>query len=252
MKAFHNDPAVKEKYLTRLKAHAAADEFVKGTYWQNGKGCAVGCTIHGYDHQAYELELGLPVWLAHLEDALFERMSNEKAKQFPIRFLSAIRVGANVEPVKWKFASSVLTENIHRVEMLELEHDVKARVVGVLHKVKALNEQAVKRGAWDYSKELLDAVSIEANNASRAAWNACCDVGQRSVYHCAAWSAESAKSALWNTVSVAWSAASAEVAARLASRSGLASNAVDDSHSLSAAAYDRYAEILINLLQRAE
>lgn len=30
MLAFHNDHRIKEKYLNRVKAHAAADEFIKG------------------------------------------------------------------------------------------------------------------------------------------------------------------------------------------------------------------------------
>ncbi len=46
LRAFHNNPKVKSKYLARVKAHEKADEIIKGTYWQGGKGCAVGCTIH--------------------------------------------------------------------------------------------------------------------------------------------------------------------------------------------------------------
>lgn len=41
---FHGKPAVKAKYLKRVRAHAKADEIVSGRYWENGKGCAVGCT----------------------------------------------------------------------------------------------------------------------------------------------------------------------------------------------------------------
>jgi len=46
MKAYHNKKETKKFYLDRVKAHFKADEIVKGKYWQNGKGCAVGCTIH--------------------------------------------------------------------------------------------------------------------------------------------------------------------------------------------------------------
>lgn len=42
MIAFLNDIEIKTKYLDRVKAHAKADEIVKGQYWQEGKGCAVG------------------------------------------------------------------------------------------------------------------------------------------------------------------------------------------------------------------
>jgi len=54
MLAFHNDQEIKNKYLTRVKQHQAADEIVKGQYWEEGKSCAVGCTVHSNSHAAYE------------------------------------------------------------------------------------------------------------------------------------------------------------------------------------------------------
>src|SRR5690606_15257740 len=101
--SFHNDPAIKEKYLNRLYLHYKADEIIQGTYWQNGKGCAVGCTVHSRSHESYESELGIPRVLAYLEDGIFEGLPNEKAKEFPIQFLEAIPVGVDLEPVWRKF-----------------------------------------------------------------------------------------------------------------------------------------------------
>lgn len=103
MKAFHNDQAIKDKYLERLKAHYKADEIIKGTYWEEGKGCAVGCTIHGYDHQLYETELGIPEWLARFEDTIFEGLENSLAKEWPIRFLESIKTGCDLESIKIPF-----------------------------------------------------------------------------------------------------------------------------------------------------
>jgi hypothetical protein len=100
MKAFHNDPELKQKYLDRVLAHQKADEIIKGRYWENGKGCAVGCTIHSDDHSAYETELGVPKWLALLEDRIFEGLPNNEAKAFPALFLDAINVGADLEKIK--------------------------------------------------------------------------------------------------------------------------------------------------------
>lgn len=97
--AFHNDPKIKRKYLSRVKAHYKADEIIKGTYWQNGKGCAVGCTIHSGNHKRYEDELGLPEGLARLEDTIFENLENGTAKEWPVKFLSTIKVGADLEIV---------------------------------------------------------------------------------------------------------------------------------------------------------
>ena len=101
--AFYGDKKIKEKYIARVKAHAEADEIVKGKYWEHGKGCAVGCTIEGSDHYLYEKELGIPAILAYLEDGLFEELSNKEAMKFPLKFLEAIPVGADLSKVFAKF-----------------------------------------------------------------------------------------------------------------------------------------------------
>jgi hypothetical protein len=101
--AFHGDPAIKKKYLARVRAHVKADEIIHGKYWEDGKGCAVGCTIHSDKHDAYETELGIPAQLAHLEDAIFEGLSNGEAQLFPEKFLKAIKPGADLSLVIPKF-----------------------------------------------------------------------------------------------------------------------------------------------------
>ena len=101
--AYHGDIAVKEKYLSRVVAHRKADEIQHGFYWENGKGCAVGCTIEGANHSRYETELGIPKKLAYLEDVLFEEMKNGESKLWPERFLKAIKPGADLSLVVPKF-----------------------------------------------------------------------------------------------------------------------------------------------------
>ena len=91
--AYHNNPAIKAKYIGRMHAHLEADDLVRGTYWKNGKGCAIGCTVHSSEHKAYETELGMPEWFARLEDKIFEGMSEPVSRQFPIDLLSVIPVG---------------------------------------------------------------------------------------------------------------------------------------------------------------
>ena len=73
--AYHGKKEIKQMYLDRLKAHRIADELIQGVGWeQNGttKGCAVGCTLNAYDHARYETELGIPKYIARLEDSIFE------------------------------------------------------------------------------------------------------------------------------------------------------------------------------------
>ncbi len=99
VKAFHGKEETKAFYLDRVRAHAKADQLVKGTYWANGKGCAVGCTIHSGNHYDYETELGIPRSIARLEDGIFEGLPNDLAMTWPDRFLSAIKVGADLSLV---------------------------------------------------------------------------------------------------------------------------------------------------------
>lgn len=95
MRSFHGDPAIKQKYIDRVKHHQKLDNIIQGTYWENGRGCAVGCTLEKglSPHDRYPVELGLPTWLAHLEDHLFENLHIKEAKTLPLAFLEAIPVG---------------------------------------------------------------------------------------------------------------------------------------------------------------
>jgi hypothetical protein len=109
--SFHGKQEIKDKYVERVKLHAAADEIIQGTYWQNGKGCAVGCTVHSADHSAYETELGIPRIIARLEDRIFERLTNGEAKAFPLRFITAVPVGKDLTPVWKKFLVWLLVDS---------------------------------------------------------------------------------------------------------------------------------------------
>jgi len=132
MRSFHDSKELKQEYVDRVEHHQAADEITQGTYWENGKGCAVGCTIHSDDHHNYEVALGLPEWLAHLEDRLFEGMSNVDAKAFPLIFLEAINVGSNLTSVKSKFLAVVLEFSLKQFDNNKNLNCTKA-IKGVIH-----------------------------------------------------------------------------------------------------------------------
>ncbi|MDQ2713886.1 MAG: hypothetical protein M3Z08_03160 [Chloroflexota bacterium] len=103
MLAFHNDPIIKDRYVARVKAHAAADEITQGTYWERGHGCAIGCVIHGAEHIRYETELGIPRQIAYLQDRIFENLPLVEAKEFALAFLQAIPVGTDLSMVIPRF-----------------------------------------------------------------------------------------------------------------------------------------------------
>jgi len=169
MLAFHGKSEIKETYLARVRAHALADEIAHGFYWENGKGCAVGCTIHSGAHKNYETELGIPIMLARLEDRLFEGMSKGKSKEFPERFLSAIRVGADLSLVGWKFLHWLLTEELTGRDHPKVKDVIKrcANVLVPLTKGLAVDREeaiAARREAY------FAATSSAASSASYASY----------------------------------------------------------------------------------
>ena len=110
MHAFHNDATLKATYLARVRAHRAADQLIHGQYWEHGKGCAVGCTIHSGHHADYETVLGIPRILARLEDGIFEGLVAPQDLAWPEQFLDAIPVGADLRMVWPQFALHLLSD----------------------------------------------------------------------------------------------------------------------------------------------
>jgi hypothetical protein len=234
MEAYLGDKKLKTRFVGEVKKHREADQIIQGTYGQqNGKwkGCAVACSLRSLDiikgneleteysdHERYESELGIPEWLARVEDTIFEGLPQEKALDWPLKFAKAIPVGANLEPVKWQFCAFILNENIERVITLNIADDLKEQVVSAIRQVLSVHETAIKTGKWDES----------------AAWSA-------------AWSArsaaESAESAAWSARSAAWSARSAAESAE---------SARSAAESARSAAYEKYADKLIKLLKAAK
>ena len=182
--AFHGKQAVKDLYIARMKAHMVADELIQGTGWAKrgaGKyqGCAVGCTVNKYDHFAYETELGMPAAIAQIEDSIFEHLKWEQAKQWPLRFLEVIPVGADLSRVSAQFQYWLMLENLKH-EKFWREHDKKKeytdKVVGAIKQVAELLKKWAETGLIDESA---------ARSAESAAWSAAWSAARS-----AAWSAE--------------------------------------------------------------
>jgi hypothetical protein len=246
--AFHGDPAIKAHYLARIAAHEAADEIIKGFYWEDGKGCAVGCTIHSSSHDRYETELGIPQALALLQDGLFEVLPNGDAKTFPRLFLGAIPVGADLALVVPRFLHWLLVDpKDGAINYVEDGRPYTGQVRKAINDVGALwldvieGRRSAARSARSVAWSAAESAARSARNAARsaaesaarnAAWSAAESAARsaarsarnaaRSVAWSAAESAESAaRSAAWSVAeSAAWSAAwsAAESAARLKQR----------------------------------
>jgi hypothetical protein len=98
-----------------MKAHREADRLVKGQYWEDGKGCAIGCQVHSNDHAEHARVFGIDVRLSHLQDAIFEALPNDEAMDFPVQFLEAIPEGADTSTVYAQWAARMLTRCIRYI-----------------------------------------------------------------------------------------------------------------------------------------
>ncbi len=231
MIAFHNDPALKAAKLAQVRAHEAADEITKGIYWEGGKGCAVGCTVHSSSHAAYETEMGIPRMLARLEDRIFEGMPNDKAKLFPVRFIEAIPVGADLSLVGWKFLHWLIVDVTEKFGT-ELTRKGVAPAIEILRQ-KAAGEPVSKDAAW--AADAAARAAAWAADAADAAARAAARAARAAARAAAAWAADAA----------AWAADAAAWAADAAAR------AADAAWAAKSASFDRQAEKLLELLAQA-
>lgn len=106
MNSFHNDPELKAKYTKRVLDHFVQDQIIHGTYWDawEQKGCAVGCTMETSSAVHFEMSrtLGLPMWLCHLEESLFESNREGTEFAFPYEFIRAVPVGLDLDDREFK------------------------------------------------------------------------------------------------------------------------------------------------------
>jgi hypothetical protein len=246
--SYKNDPILKKRFVAEIEKHRKADAIMQGTYGkENGKwkGCAVSCSLRSLDilegkelktvydsHRDYESKLGIPEWLARLEDTIFEGLPEEDAMKWPTQFAKAVPVGVNLEPVRWKFCAYLMKENINRVLGLKnLNDELKKQVVDAIRGVLNVHEEAIRTGEWD---------ELAADSAWSSAWLA------RSAADSAAWSAvwpkkwvarsaaDSAWSSAWSSAWLAMSAAESVWLARSRKES-----------------YIKYSKKLIKLLKEA-
>ncbi len=227
-----------------------ADAFIRGTYGDEYKGakifkgCSVGCalesvsrlkglTLNFGDHSQFEPLLGIPEWLARLNDKLFEGMSLENSKSWPVDFSDAIQDGANLESVKHKFMAVVLRHAVLSMDSVVFEKENWPDVVKAL----ALSKDAVNSMIALHDAESKDeAAWAAARAAAGAAWAAA---------RAAALGAEAAAGA------AAWAAArAAALGAEAAAALGAALGAEAAAGAAKKNAYDFYADELLKILKK--
>jgi hypothetical protein len=188
--------------------------------------------LDNYDHSRYPTELGIPEMLAFLEDTIFEGLKNGKAQEWPEQFLEAIRPGADLSRVGWKFIHWLLTESKIGAYDHELVSDAVQQCAAVIEPLTrgekadvsaARSAESAARSAARSAANSANAAnavsaarsaSWSAANSSNAA-NAACSAANAVSAACSAANAEGAEGAAWSAASAERSAAYEKMAAHL-------------------------------------
>lgn len=167
--AFHGNAKIKKFYLDRVRGHEKADEIVKGKYWEDGHGCAIGCTIHGADHAKYETKLGIPRQIAELEEDIFEGLPVKEGEAFPAKFLNIIIPGADLSQVRNKFLHWLLMDKTNGVIKYAKTDRTKKAIqdIGDIY-ARKINGEVIKYGAWKKLKAAAYAAAKADNYAHTA------------------------------------------------------------------------------------
>ena len=212
--AYRAHPAItKPAFVEMMQAHREADRIVQGAYWDDGRGCAVGCGVHSCmalageeighgDHGRLAELLGVDPRLMHLQDRIFEGLPSDEAREWPLALAAAIPEGADLSGVWPQFAARML----RRIKVPDGYPDVAAAVARVAAGWETGWADDDPSAAGSAAASAAESAESAARSAAWSAWSAA-----RSAAWSAARSAESAESAAWSAAgsaarSAAWSA----------------------------------------------
>jgi len=218
--AYHGDSALKEKFVAEMKWHREQDMILQGAAGEGEglewKGCCIACGVHSmsriegkeyeaYNHKLWETLIGVPMWMAHLCESIFEGLTEEESKEFPIQFAESVQCGTGLDSLRPAFSIFVL-ESIRE----NARDDGKAAIDQVISLWRRIGSgEEVSEEEWSAARSAAESAE---RSAESAAWSAA-ESAERSAWSAAesAWSA--AESAAWSAESAAWSAWSARPAA---------------------------------------
>ncbi len=241
--AFFGMSAIKQHYVNRAHFHRNADEIAQGMYvgtQEDGRPgyCAVGCLVHDGDHSLFEKEMGVSRVIARLADCIFEGLPEPDFKAFPVQFIEAIPVGADLSLVAAHFMVWLLADADNGVIRFANEQGKAA-----IEKVAALYERRI---ASDEPTE--QEWESAARAAARAAY-AAADAAARAAYAAADAAARAADAAARAAYAAADAARAAYAAADAAAYA--ADAAARAAYAAARAAYQQMRDKFLELLASA-
>jgi hypothetical protein len=144
--AYRGQPEFKAEFVRKLRLFRDADQLLQGTYGsafeERWCGCAVAASLRSLaqvdgdelrdtysSHSELAARMGIPLTLTWLEEAIFESLPTDRAKDWPIEFAEAIVPGANLAGVWPNLALWALTAAKQQVST-ELREVLQAEAEG--------------------------------------------------------------------------------------------------------------------------
>ena len=247
MKAFKDTPISKEFIISEIKEHIKADRLVQGSYWTDGKGCAVGCSIRSAkiklkleikegDHSQYEKLMGIPEWLAHLQDRIFEGLDKKESSSWVLDFFEAINVGADLEKAKYPILIGIVESSYN-----DFDHDQSPECKKAIDDVLDL----LRSSETDVDK-LRSVRNTAHTDAYDAAAHAAADAVANAADATSAAAADAADAASAAAIAAANAVANAAGSAAVANAAGSAADAA--ANAAGSAADARYKELAVMIL----
>lgn len=92
-----------------IALHLDQDRLIRGTYWDGGKGCFIGCLTHSNDPRKAEARFGLTVPIMRIAENIFEAMPDEDGRAFFAAFGDAVgEDGKDLSRVHWAWLAAEL------------------------------------------------------------------------------------------------------------------------------------------------
>jgi len=233
LKTWHSDPDLKARTMARAATHIAADLLRHGETGNvigGERGCSVSCTVGTYDHGRYPDELGLPVWLAQLQDRIYESLPVDERGldiNWTLDFLGAVPVGIDADRALAPILVRILTEIALPAVTVDYG-GVRAAILQVIDALRGHGDLEAARvaiqvawgaaggAAWIAARA---AAGVAARAAAGGAAGGAAGVAARAAARAAGWAATRAAAggaAEAAAKVVLWAAEAAETAAWIA------------------------------------
>ena len=220
MSAFFNEPKLKQAVMDRLREDRRLDRLAQGVYFEDGKGCHLGCLTRCNEnsHEAVERMFNIPVRIAYWLEAVFENLPEDQCEWWVIEGTNAIPVGADLSKAHHELGYWMLGP-----DSPSAKGNQNKAVAKSISKIRTLHRQSadgatITKEQWSAAYLAADSVSLlEADSAAclaaRSAANSVCSAAE-STADSAAESAHSAVDSAAGSVSMesAWSNAWKEIA----------------------------------------